>query len=146
MDPLAGLADIVTPPPVSWLPQTWGWAVLGAVLLVLLAWMLWRWRKRREANRYRREALSELSEIPVAEIPALLKRTALAAWPRDKVAALSGEQWVAFLQVSGPLADLLNDAEYRSTSVSSEEAKTEAKHWIENHHKPIMGLNMTFER
>ena len=134
MDPLAGLADIVTPPPVSWLPQTWGWAVLGAVLLVLLAWMLWRWRKRREANRYRREALGELERISLNEVPALLKRTALAAWPREQVAALSGAEWVAFLKVEGGLADLLNDAEYRSASLSNEEIKAATRRWIEEHH------------
>jgi len=133
-DKLQGLADIVTPLPVSWLPQTWGWAVLGVVLLILLSWILWRWRRAREANRYRREALAELEGLKdVTGIPPLLKRTALAAWPREKVASLSGAQWVAFLKVSGPLADLLNDAEYRNVSVPDKEARAAAKRWIEGH-------------
>jgi Ca-activated chloride channel family protein len=33
----------------------------------------------------------------LAEIPVLVKRTALAAFPRSEVAGLSGEKWLTFL-------------------------------------------------
>ncbi|MBN8910366.1 MAG: DUF4381 family protein, partial [Rhodospirillales bacterium] len=50
-----------------------------------------RWRR----NRYRRAALRELGRLPrtgnvVPALAALLKRTALAAFPRERVAALTG--------------------------------------------------------
>ena len=35
---LQKLADISVPAPVTWMPQTWGWAVLAAVALALLGW------------------------------------------------------------------------------------------------------------
>ena len=65
--------------------------------------------RRFRKNRYRRLALEELAVIEqelqqperrakaLAEIPVLLKWTALAAFPRSEVAGLSGEKWLAFL-------------------------------------------------
>jgi Domain of unknown function (DUF4381) len=156
---LEKLADIVTPQPVSFVPQTWGWAVLAVFVLTLLAWALIRWQRHREANRYRREALAELAHIEqamadtrrqaeaLAAIPPLLKRVALAAWPRPQVAALSQGRWLAFIRgseaegaVPMPLAKLLKNAEYRSpaelTAMPAGDAQacvTAARHWIETH-------------
>lgn len=145
---LAGLADIAVPSPVSWMPQTWGWAALAALLLVAAAWAEVRRRRRREANRYRREALAELSTVEarlrsdpsaLAAIPPLLKRVALAAWPRSEVASLSGDAWVAFLRRQAPLADaaarLLDDAEYRVAlaPADAEACVRAARAWIEEH-------------
>ncbi len=106
---LEKLHEIVLPDPVSWRPQTVGWYVVFGLIGVLIAWWVYgRFRRYRE-NRYRRFALSELAVIEgelqqpekrakaLAEIPVLLKRTALAAFPRSDVAALSGEKWLAFL-------------------------------------------------
>lgn len=156
---LEKLADITTPPPVSWMPQTWGWAVLALVIAALALVALARWRRRREADRYRREALADLILIEqtlgdaaartqaLAAIPELLKRVALAAWPRKAVASLSGEHWLRFLRQHGgaqafpaPAAQLLDDLEYRSAEtradVSEDEARmfaASARRWIEAH-------------
>ncbi len=107
------LHDIVAPPPVPWWPPAPGWWVVGALALVLgarAAWSAWcAWRKAA----YRRAALAELRaleargpdegecEAAVREIPALVKRTALAAFRRDRVASLSGAAWLAFLDRTG---------------------------------------------
>lgn len=96
MDPL------VIPEPVSWLPATSGWWILAcwlAGLFLVVAWhVMSRWRK----NRYRREALAALdagSGAPAAvDIARVLKRAALAAYPRERVASLSGSAWAAFLR------------------------------------------------
>lgn len=106
---LEKLHEILLPDPVSWMPQTIGWyAVLGVVLFFAAHWLYGRVRHYR-ANRYRRWALAELAVIErelqgperragaLAEIPVLLKKTALSAFPRSDVASLSGEQWLAFL-------------------------------------------------
>ena len=110
---LERLHDIVAPPPVPWWPPAPGWWVIGALALVLGAiaarriWTAWR------AAAYRRAALAELRaletraadpgqrEAALRELPALVKRTALAAFPRRVVAALSGTAWLGFLDRTG---------------------------------------------
>jgi hypothetical protein len=103
------LHDIITPAPIPWWPPAPGWYwVLGLVVLALL-WVLIKGFVRRQRNRYRREALAELARqeavlgnpewrhralLGLAE---LLKRTALTAFPRKQVAALTGPKWCAFL-------------------------------------------------
>lgn len=158
---LQKLADIGPPPPVSWMPQTWGWAVLAVLVAALLAWGIWLWHRHRVRNCYRREALAELAGIEagraapegrleaVAEAAALLKRVALAAWPREAVAPLSGAEWVAFLRKTAggssfpdAAAALLDDAEYRGSSSQAVPEADEkaflaaARRWIEGHHVP----------
>ena len=106
---LEKLHEIALPDPVSWMPQTVGWyAVFGLMAVITVGWGYGRLQRFRE-NRYRRVALAELEGIErelrqpekraraLAEIPVLLKKTALAAFPRSEVAGLSGEKWLAFL-------------------------------------------------
>lgn len=160
--PLAGLVDVDLPPAISWMPQTPAWAVLGVVLLWVALWAAWRALRRYRANRYRREALAELSLLAqrmgaddvqraqaLAAVAALLKRTALAAWPRETVAASSGEVWGRFLELhvgtaknaAPSLVRFVNDIEYRGTaalgSLSSAEAQAlvqACRDWIAGHH------------
>jgi len=104
---LARLEGIVEPAPVSWAPQTAGWWVLGIVLLGLAFgltfWVIRRWR----SNRYRREALAQLTAIEkrllagdhgaIVTVAVVLRRVALYIAPRERVASLSGEKWLGFL-------------------------------------------------
>lgn len=107
------LHDIVAPPPVPFWPPAPGWycvLALGVALgLVLLVRGFVHWQR----NRYRREALAELARLEpelrdaarriaaVAALAALLKRTALTAYARTEVAALSGADWFSFLDRTG---------------------------------------------
>jgi Domain of unknown function (DUF4381) len=95
--PLDKLHDFYQPPPPAWTPQTAGWYVVFAIVGVLVLWLVVRSARKWYANRYRREALRELATASPAEFSVLLKRTALAAWPRAQVASLSGTEWLAFL-------------------------------------------------
>jgi len=122
------LRDIHLPEPISWWPPAPGWWILLIVvptLAFLLAW-LWRWLRRKTP---RKLALQELESIvqggqdaqeKVRRIAILLRRTALSVYPREEVAGLAGEAWLAFLD--GPLQDkgfsagagrLLIEAPYR---------------------------------
>ena len=106
---LEKLHEIVLPEPVSWMPQTIGWYVVFGLILLVAGWWVYGRLRRLRANRYRRFALAELAVIEqdlqrpekraraLAEIPVLLKRSALAAFPRSEVAGLSGEKWLYFL-------------------------------------------------
>ena len=60
---LEGLHDIVVPEAVAWTPQTVGWYVLLATVLAIAARVAVMQRRRRIANRYRREALDVLAVI-----------------------------------------------------------------------------------
>jgi hypothetical protein len=106
---LQGLHEIVFADPVSWMPKTEGWYVLLSLVLIALAWWGYGLVRRYMANRYRRLALAELSAIEqelrhpqrrtsaLEGIPVLIKRTALSAFPREEVAELCGQKWLAFL-------------------------------------------------
>jgi hypothetical protein len=104
-DPLAQLRDIHLPPPVSWWPPAPGWWLLALLLLALIALALLGWRRHRRRNAYRRAALAELGRLQRIEDPAafagainaLLKRTALTVAPPERVAALFGADWLAWL-------------------------------------------------
>lgn len=108
-DPLANLHPLREPMSVGWWPLAPGWWLLAlAVLLLLLlgAYLLWQ---RYRANAYRRLAQHKLSEIEslyaqdgdsiraASELNALLKSTALHCYPRQDIAALSGQRWRDFL-------------------------------------------------
>jgi hypothetical protein len=158
---LANLHDIVSPPPVSWWPLAWGWYLFAVLLLAGLAWGLVRWWRWRRANRYRDLALAELDSLAdavadparrpgaLAALPVLLKRVALAAWPRGQVAGLSGEAWWRFLdgnasrgalgKAQGARLDCLSYAREPAAGLSVKEARGLAKAvraWIRRHRGP----------
>jgi len=112
-DPLAGLRDWHLPEPVSWWPPAPGWWLVAVLILALLALALGLWWLRRSRSAPARAALAELRALRVglvdgadrrrfvAEISELLRRLALARYPRDQVAGLAGPQWLAFLDRTG---------------------------------------------
>lgn len=107
---MALMHELVMPAAVSWLPETPGWWVVFGWLFAVLVLIARQITLRRRRNRYRREALAELkaiearSELSPQEsaqhIAALLKRTALVAWPRSEIASLYGADWARFLTKS----------------------------------------------
>ncbi len=115
MDPgsLQNLHDIVVPDPASFWPPAPGWYALAVLVLMLAVWTVSQLYIAWKNNRYRREALAELDRLAAGssqaeyrigvlrQLNALLKRTALAVWPRTEVADLSGDRWLAFLDRTG---------------------------------------------
>lgn len=125
-DPLQALHPLREPPAVGWWPPAPGWWILAALLLAgVLLLITWAWRRRRR-NRYRRQAIAALQALRSAALPdservqqtnAILKRTALAAYPAGAVAALGGVDWIQFLQRTLPgnrqaFADISSDIFY----------------------------------
>ena len=99
--------ELVVPEPVPWLPQTPAWWVLCGWLLAVAALLIAAIARRRRRNRYRREALASLdaiaaqSQLSAAEsarrVAEIIKRAALVAYPRSRVAGLHGRDWARFL-------------------------------------------------
>ena len=151
---LGDFAEVVAPAAISWLPQTSGWLWLGGFLILWLGRQLWMRLRRWYRNRYRREALAHLQRLqqshstglPVSELNHLLKLTALAAWPRKRVARLSGSRWVAFLNETcqsapfdGHCEQLLAGGGYRLEVVagaSSDQLLRASRQWISEHRGP----------
>ncbi len=115
MDPgLIGLHDIVLAEPVSYAPATVGWLIVAVLLVVLLAGLVWWGVQGWRAEAYRRRALEELARLDpwlddpekrdavLARLSPLVKRTALAFAPRERVASLSGDAWLRYLDEIGP--------------------------------------------
>ncbi len=97
------LEEVPEPPPIAMTPQTPGWIVVGVVGGLLLFFLFrWAWR-RWKANAYRRAALSALdTATSPTEIAAIVRRTAMMAFPRADVAGLTGDRWLAFLDSTYP--------------------------------------------
>lgn len=135
------LEDAPEPLPIPLTPQTPGWIVLGAAALIALVVMV-RWALRRHrAEAYRRAALRELVQAgdnPEA-VASILRRTALAGFPRGDVAALAGTDWLAFLDrtfpgkgfASGP-GQVLASAPYRPHEPAPGAARL-AQDWVRHH-------------
>jgi hypothetical protein len=109
---LGDFVEVVSPAAVNWWPQTSGWWWLGAILLIYALRRGWRFLRHWYHNRYRREAVERLQGLAgtldspnlVADINRLLKLAAMAAYSRETVARLSGDEWVAFLNGNCPVA------------------------------------------
>jgi hypothetical protein len=152
------LHDLVAPGPVPFWPPAPGWywllafAVAGLLVATIHGFIRW------QHNRYRREALAELSRqeaylhsrdhrgnalVVLAE---LMKRTAVTAWPRRGVANLTGPEWFAFLDRADRTTSfrrgdgaILERAAYdprTAADVDNEKASklmAEIHHWIRHH-------------
>ena len=126
------------------------------MVLGSLVWLLVRGIRRYRANGYRRAALSELEALRHGEsdattlsaLPELLKRTALGAYPRRDVAALTGASWGRFLESTCPeagfdaeLGEALASVSYRGpetipASTASRLYAASAR-WIRGHRAPV---------
>ena len=121
------IRDLHLPEAIGWWPLAPGWWILLVVILAGLAWGLHRFLRTRARSAARRQALRRLEALLAdyerdrdpaafgAEVSQLLRRTMLAYAPRNEVAGLTGDAWLAWLDrdlahpqfVSGPGRQLL---------------------------------------
>ncbi|WP_027524903.1 DUF4381 domain-containing protein [Bradyrhizobium sp. Ec3.3] len=153
-DPVAGLIDFPLPREVSLWPQTWEARLAIVLLLAAIVAGVWRFVHLRRVNRYRREALAELDRIEharnsgaselLSKLTVLVRRTALAAFPREQVAPLVGPAWLSFLdrsyggeEFSDGVGRLLASGPYRQSPPDDAELRSLlrlVRHWIGGHH------------
>jgi Domain of unknown function (DUF4381) len=154
IDPVAGLIDIPLPREVSLWPQTWEARTAIVLLLAGLIAAVWRFVHDRRVNRYRREALAELNlmgeanasdrEKKLTRLTLLVRRTALAAFPREQVASLAGPAWLSFLdrsyggqEFSQGIGRLLVSGPYQQAQPDEAQLQSLSglvRRWIRGHH------------
>jgi hypothetical protein len=149
---LANLRDIHLPVAVPLWPPAPGWWLVAGVMLTA-ATLVWVWRRRKRES-LRQAANQELLSLEVVYLGSrdhadlavglsgLLRRVALANFERGEVAALHGEEWMAFLASAGldtgipkHVAEALERAIYAGHAAIWENADGEdwiaaVRHWI----------------
>ncbi|MEH6582440.1 MAG: DUF4381 domain-containing protein [Halioglobus sp.] len=149
---LGDFHEMVPPDGINWLPQTIGWLCLGVALLTLGLYRTWKFLRQWYRDRYRREAAAQLLHVKgdhsalIKELNSLLKRTALVAYPRERVARLSGKPWSDFLkqEIDTPAFDdrqlqLLEKGSYQPVKLEpavAQELQAATLHWINGHRGP----------
>ena len=107
---LEQLRDIHLPEALPWWKFAPGFGLLAILLLLAAGLLAYFFYRTRHARRIRKQALYELAGLEQAylthlnvsltagRISVLLKQVALMVYPRASVAALQGEEWLAFLE------------------------------------------------
>ncbi len=146
---LVDLLDLLEPVPeparISLWPQTAGWIWLGLTVVFVAAWFGRSWLIAHRANAYRRAALKAIvsAEDDPADLAAIVRRAALAGYPRTDVAGLYGADWLDFLDKAyggtgfreGP-GRLLAVAPYASAGSVPGLAPLVAL-WVRRHRRPL---------
>ena len=134
---LSNLRDIVMPDaPPFWPPAPGLWVALAmvAAILLLVAWRLYTVRNR---NAYRKVGLTLLGSAETAyDVSVVLKRVALAVFPRDQVASLYGDDWAAFLHKTCPRSYFKALVSSNSNAEPGEDLVELASTWIRHHRVP----------
>lgn len=130
------------PTPISMWPETEGWLWLGLGVVTLLVYLGIKWFKHYQANAYRREAVSELTRAgdDAGAIAEIVRRVALMAYSRSKVAGLYGEDWLRFLDnargkpgFDSDLGRKMNSAPYNINSEPVLGLNHLAVDWVKRH-------------
>jgi hypothetical protein len=137
MHSLDNLRDIVIPAaPPFWPPAPTVLVILAiatAVLFVAGWQLLAGWRR----NAYRRAGLVLLCEARTGhEVSVVLKRVALAVFPREQVASLYGATWLAFLNQTCDRCCFSDNTVLQMDTQVQPELITSAETWIRAHRLP----------
>ncbi|MGB0257481.1 MAG: DUF4381 domain-containing protein [Coraliomargarita sp.] len=124
---LSDLRDIVVPDAPGLWPFAPGlWFAIGFVALLLLGLAWWFIQQRRQTA-YRRAGLTLLANAStVYEVSVILKRVALAVYPRELVAPLHGAAWARFLRFDTDVFESPDEP-------ASNELRQRASQWIRQH-------------
>jgi hypothetical protein len=154
MNPLAATAldlrDIHAASPPAFWPPAPGWWLLAVLLLIVLL-VAGRWLSQRvRRQRYRRQILDELDHLSncyksetntefITAQSTLMRRIALNRYSRERVASLTGSEWLRFLDDTGGDGDfeqgvgrILEDGPYRphTGELPAEELLALTRRWV----------------
>ncbi len=106
------LKDIHTPGLPEFWPPAPGWWVVALLSIALLIWAVFALRRFLQLRHQRQQVLALLTQLEenfdpnqaahhLGELSILLRRVALTRFPRQQVAALTGSEWLKFLDKTG---------------------------------------------
>lgn len=152
-DALQQLHDIHLPASSGWWPPAPGWWLLAAVGMLALALAARWWRGWQRRNRRWRAAQQELAALRAqsqddsawfSQLNALLKRVARDCYPQRPVAALTGDEWAAFLHNSGDkdvkpelINTMVNACWQPRNRCDIEQALSFAERWLLRHKQQL---------
>lgn len=136
----------------AWWPPAPGWWLLALLLIVLVAATAWWFVQRQRRRMAAREALRELAILrerirdgadvaaSMRKLSRLLRRFALAQFRQVDVAALTGEDWLTFLDQhggngrfsSGPGRQLVEAPYRQAPEVSVEQLARLVEEWVQH--------------
>ncbi len=111
-----GIRDIHLPSDVAWWPLASGWWLLMALGLFFIVLTYQKLKKRRALHAFKNDPKKLLSQAQkllnkvdqisdnngvIKEISVLLRRIAMSLYGREKVAGLTGKEWLVFLDETG---------------------------------------------
>ncbi|MCC4859044.1 DUF4381 domain-containing protein [Vibrio splendidus] len=129
------LSPIITPSAPTWWPLAWGWWAVIITAIALIAIVFFIVKRRQKNQQAKNEALACLrnsqpsNTLSPSAAQDIVRQAALSYFPRDKVAGLSGDDWLAFLdeQLAKPLfaakQSQWQQALYQDTALMSDEQK-----------------------
>ncbi|MBU2951865.1 DUF4381 domain-containing protein [Tamlana agarivorans] len=101
------LSPIMEPAPIPFTMDTLGWKIVFSLLFILISYIAYKLYIKYKHNAYRRDAVSQIMVLKtqdkettsslISQVMFLIKQTALQTYNRKEVAALQGENWLAFL-------------------------------------------------
>ncbi|MFW2438142.1 MAG: DUF4381 domain-containing protein [Arenicellales bacterium] len=143
------LRDVHLPASPEFWPPAPGWwvvALLAAVALIWISVLLLNFWRRKRSQQEILSLLDDLSNtetndrIPefLASVSTLLRRVALLKFPRNEVAALTGKDWLSFLDAHGGEGQFVNGVGRaleagpysRNSNVDQQGLLLLAKEWI----------------
>ena len=158
VNPLENLRDIHLPGEVSAWPPAPGWWILAVLIISLAGYVIWKVWQHYQQKHLLRLSLENLTQLTVdysshqdpqklvKAYSSLLRRIALARFSRQKVAGLTGDSWLSFLDESAQInifnsdvGKLLLNAPYQKNEVvtnSLDELTAAVKLWINKVNSP----------
>ncbi|MEZ9390472.1 DUF4381 domain-containing protein [Vibrio splendidus] len=105
------LSPVIAPDAPTWWPLAWGWWAVSITGIVLIALVFFIVKRRQKNQSAKNEALACLrnsqssNTLSPSTAQDIVRQAALSYFPREKVAGLSGDDWLAFLdaQLAKPL-------------------------------------------